>query len=138
MPIAVADCVVDTNVVSYMFRSDSRAEPYREYLAGKKIGLSFMSLAGLRSWAMLRDWGSNRVARLERLVRSMTIFYVDDALCDAWATIAVSAERAGRPITPADAWIAAPAWLDSIPLVTHNRRHFEAVAGLSLISLGGS
>jgi predicted nucleic acid-binding protein len=34
----------------------------------------------------------------------------------------------------ADAWIAATALLYEVPLITHNRRDYEGVAGLVLIS----
>jgi predicted nucleic acid-binding protein len=40
----------------------------------------------------------------------------------------------GRVIGTADAWIAATALLNNVPLVSHNRRDFEKVTGLKLIS----
>jgi tRNA(fMet)-specific endonuclease VapC len=38
------------------------------------------------------------------------------------------------PIAPADAWIAATAIVYRAPLITHNRKHFEGIAGLKVIS----
>ena len=35
-----------------------------------------------------------------------------------------------------DAWIAAVALRNGMPLVTHNRRHFEGIPGLTVISEG--
>jgi len=40
----------------------------------------------------------------------------------------------GHPIAPGDAWIAAAALAFRIPLVTHNRKHFEHVPGLIVVS----
>jgi predicted nucleic acid-binding protein len=130
----MADCVVDTNVVSYLFRGDTRADPYREFLAGKRLAISFMTVAELRSWALIRNWGAQRRTRLDWELRRFSIRYADDSLCEAWATIISNGDRMGRQITAADGWIAAPAWLDNIPLVTHNRRHFKAINELQIIS----
>ncbi|MGH9932211.1 MAG: type II toxin-antitoxin system VapC family toxin, partial [Pyrinomonadaceae bacterium] len=41
-------------------------------------------------------------------------------MCDSWAQAMTSARLRGRPIAPADAWVAATALLLDIPLVTHN------------------
>ena len=38
----------------------------------------------------------------------------------------------GRPVEPGDAWIAASALRQGIPLVTHNRTHFVRRSGLLL------
>jgi predicted nucleic acid-binding protein len=45
-----------------------------------------------------------------------------------------SARHNGRPISAADAWIAATALHLGAPLVTHNRSHFIGVDGLNVIS----
>jgi tRNA(fMet)-specific endonuclease VapC len=42
----------------------------------------------------------------------------------------------GRPVDPSDAWIAATAIRYNLPLVTHNRRHFDGITGLQVISEG--
>jgi len=130
----VVDCLIDTNIASYLFCGDTRAEPYRDYLAGKSIGASFMTIAELRHWTLARNWGAWRREQMEALLTRYTIFYADDDLCRAWAIIVAERERIGRPIDTADAWVAAPAWLLSIPLVTHNIRHFADIAGLQVIS----
>ncbi len=44
------------------------------------------------------------------------------------------AHKKGNPIDTADAWIASVALLFDIPLVTHNRRDFQNVANLTIIS----
>jgi len=49
-----------------------------------------------------------------------------------------SAKRNGRPIAPADAWVAATALHLGFPLVTHNRTHFLGVDGLTVLSESGS
>jgi tRNA(fMet)-specific endonuclease VapC len=41
--------------------------------------------------------------------------------------------QAGRIMSAEDSWIAATALRHGMPLVTHNRRHFENVPGLTVI-----
>src|ERR1017187_4819241 len=52
----------------------------------------------------------------------------------SYAQISNAAEARGRPIATADAFIAACARSLDIPLVTNNRRHFEGIEGLTVIS----
>jgi predicted nucleic acid-binding protein len=40
----------------------------------------------------------------------------------------------GRPISYHDAWIAAAGIRFGLPLVTHNRKHFEHLSDLRIIS----
>jgi predicted nucleic acid-binding protein len=40
----------------------------------------------------------------------------------------------GKPIAPADAWIAATSLLLDIPLVTHNGAHYAGIDDLRVIS----
>lgn len=122
-------CLLDTNIFSYLLRGDTRAEPCRAYLAGRQLGVSFQTVAELRRWAIERRWGSVRRRELARRLDRVVVYLVDDALMTAWAEITARLRPAGRPITDSDAWIAATAWTLDIPLVTHNRRHFEAIDG---------
>lgn len=39
--------VLDTDVVSYLFKGDTRAEAYRLHLRGKTLALSFMTVTKL-------------------------------------------------------------------------------------------
>lgn len=42
------------------------------------------------------------------------------------------ARRRGTTIAHVDAWVAATAQLEGLPLITNNVRHFGVVAGLTL------
>lgn len=56
------------------------------------------------------------------------------ALCQTYAELNAHLLKAGKPIGDNDLWIAATAIRHSIPLVSHNRKHYDAVPGLVLIS----
>jgi predicted nucleic acid-binding protein len=51
-----------------------------------------------------------------------------------WAAITTEASISGTPIAVGDAWIAATALLYDFDLVTHNRKDFEVVPGLRVVS----
>jgi tRNA(fMet)-specific endonuclease VapC len=125
--------VVDTDVIPYLFRRDTRAEIYRSYLAGADVAVSFMTVAELDRWALQRDWGLARLRRMADLLDQFTIVLADRDLCRVWAEVSDRARRRGRPIQTADAWIAATALALDVPLVTNNRDDFVGVPGLSLL-----
>jgi tRNA(fMet)-specific endonuclease VapC len=127
--------VVDTDVASYIFNWHSLAERYANTLRGSELILSFMSVAEVRMGAMSAGWGSNRRLLLEQFVHGFELFYADDDLCTVWARIRAEARVTGRAISPQDAWIAATALALDVPLATNNRRDFESVRNLRLVSL---
>lgn len=130
----IASVVVDTDVVSFTFKEDSRAALYRPHLDNRLTLISFMTLAELDRWVIEHNWGTTRRRRLENFLRDFMFCFCDRALCQKWAEAMSSTRRNGYPIETADAWIAATALLYEIPLVTHNRNHYLGVDGLTLIS----
>jgi len=125
--------VVDTDVVSYLFKADTRAEAYRPHLVGKTLVLSFMTVAELYRWAEQRNWGQNRCTALEQHLRNFVVYGCNRELCRTWARLMVQAQHSGRRLEFADGWIAATAILHGIPLVTHNQRDYEGRPGLQII-----
>ncbi|MEX0642964.1 MAG: PIN domain-containing protein [Pirellulales bacterium] len=126
--------VVDTDVVSFWFKGDTRAVGYRRHLIGKLLVIAFFSVAELDEWAVQRRWGAERRKRMERHLQRFLFFPVDRQLCQIWADVRESSRRAGRLITHADAWVAATALACGASLVTHNSGDYQGVTGLSLIS----
>ena len=127
--MTVNRAVVDTDVVSYVFKGDTRAALYETHLVGKLTIVSFVAIAELDRWELQHRWGEEKRARLRTFLHKYLISFGDCALCRKWAEAVVSAHRNGRPIGAADAWIAATALLHGIPLVTHNRAHYVGVEG---------
>jgi predicted nucleic acid-binding protein len=125
--------VIDTDVISYLFRGDSRAEPYRPYLVGTTLAVSFMTVAELDRWAIQRNWGAARQDRLAHFLEQFAIVLVDRALCRMWAEVGESARSHGRPIQTADAWIAATAISLGVPLLTYNHEDYVGVSDLVVL-----
>jgi predicted nucleic acid-binding protein len=128
------DLVVDTDVVSYLFRGDTRAELFVPILSDRTLTVSFMTVAELDRWAISRDWGPPRMAALEGFLRRFALLPFSRELCRRWAEAMDGARRQGRPIQTADAWIAATTLHLGVPLVTHNPSDYLGVVRLKVLS----
>jgi tRNA(fMet)-specific endonuclease VapC len=123
--------LVDTDVVSFIFKRDTRESLYRRHLDGKRVCIAFMTVAEVYEWAISHRWGKRRVEELRQELTRYVVLPYDDAVAWEWARVR---SIKGRPIESKDAWIAAAAVRHQLPLVTHNRRHFEGIPGLQVIS----
>jgi len=101
--------VVDTDVVSMLFKGDPRADRFRPHLTGRLLAISFMTLAELERWRLERNWGPVRIAELRQHLTAYAVLPADRELCTVWARTVVHARREGRTLQTADAWIAATA-----------------------------
>jgi tRNA(fMet)-specific endonuclease VapC len=126
--------IVDTDVVSMLFKGDTRALAYRVHVTGRLLGISFMTLAELERWSLERGWGPKRKLELAEHVTHYSVLPVSRELCLKWAQVTFAAKRKGRPVQTADAWIAASALYYQVPLITHNRSDYTFIEGLTLLS----
>ena len=127
--------VVDTDIVSFYFKEDSRFELYQADLDGKQLVISFMTLAELFYWQELRHWGERRRALMNDAIEAGFVIYpVHTELCKTWSRLRMQAHESGRVLDSADAWIAATAVQLGLPLASHNQRDFEYLPHLELIS----
>lgn len=126
--------LLDTNIVSFLLKGDSRARSYAPHLRGQILAISFMTVAELFQWAFVHDWGARRMSQLEASLQNYTVLPFDIALCRLWGEVRANCRAVGRPISPQDAWIAATALQHRMPLVTHNPADFEAIEELELIT----
>jgi hypothetical protein len=53
--------VLDTDVVSFLFKSHSRAQAYLPHLRDRQWLISFMTEAELEQWALLSNWHAKRM-----------------------------------------------------------------------------
>jgi tRNA(fMet)-specific endonuclease VapC len=80
--------IVDTDVASFLFKEDTRAELYKPHLIQVVASISFMTLAELEQWAIVHKWGARQRGELLQFIRSQ--FVVIDstaALCRKWAEV---------------------------------------------------
>jgi len=129
--------LVDTNIISYAYNEHSLWEVYQPILEEKQLLVAAQSVAELRFGALFKNWGERKRRRLEVLLSSFVVVHTDDDICSAWARVRSEALTKGRPIGAGDAWIAATARALEIPLVTHNRRDFDFLENITIISESG-
>lgn len=75
--------VIDTDVISFLFKRDTRSSLYLPHLKNRAWLLAFMSEAEIERWALQAAWGPDRVAKarvlFDRFIRvpsSRDLIYV--------------------------------------------------------------
>ena len=126
--------VVDTDVVSFLFKSHSLAPAYQTILAGRPLAVSLITLAEIEYGMEVKNWGANRRDLMRRFLGRFTPLLPDTETARLWARIKSAREKKGRPITFADTWIAAAALQLNVPLVTHNARDYAGIQNLVVLT----
>jgi predicted nucleic acid-binding protein len=126
--------VVDTDVVSFLFKNDSRAQLYLPLMRNRDLLVSFMTEAELEQWILLANWGVDRVRRVRIFMTGFASVPSSRDLILQWAGVMVAARANGRRIEAADAWIAATALLYGAALLTHNPKDYLGLPNLSVLS----
>jgi len=126
--------IVDTDVVSLLFKRDTRAVAFRPPITGRLLGISFMTLAELERWSLERNWGLRRKLELAQHLTRYAVLPVSRELCVRWAEVSFAAKKRGRPIQTADGWIAASALHYQVPIITNNQDDYSFVDGLVVLS----
>src|ERR1700730_8910915 len=108
--------VLDTDVVSFLFKCDSRAQSYIQDLHNRQWLVSLMTEAELQQWALLANWNAQRIS-LRTFLQRFAVIPSSRDLVLKWAEVMVAGRRSGRRIENADAWIAATALLYEAPLL---------------------
>jgi predicted nucleic acid-binding protein len=126
--------VVDTDVVSFLFKNHSLAPTYQAILVGRPLAVSLITLAEIEYGMEAKNWGATRRDLMRRFLARFTPLLPDTETARTWARIKSGCEKKGRPITFADAWIAAAALQLNVPLVTHNVSDYTAVDTLTIVT----
>ena len=134
-PTASNDVLVDTDVFSFLMKSkDTRRTLYEPHVRGKRMCVSFVTVAELYYWAHARNWGQRKVDDLKVRLRSVVIVPFDQKLCMTYAELKAKTSAAGSAVAANDLWIAACAVRHALSLISNNRKHFENIPRLMLIS----
>jgi predicted nucleic acid-binding protein len=81
-----------------------------------------------------KNWGASRRDLMHRFLARFTPLLPDTETARVWARIKCGSEKKGKPISFADAWIAAAAVQLNVPPATHNARDYAAVESLVLLT----
>jgi predicted nucleic acid-binding protein len=129
---ATTPVVVDTDVVSFVFKTHALAAAY--ILAGRSLAVSLITLAEIEYGMEAKNWGTARRDMMRRFLARFTVLLPDAETARVWARIKSGCDKKGRPIAFADAWIAAAAVQLNIPLVTHNASDYRSVENLTILT----
>jgi predicted nucleic acid-binding protein len=126
--------LLDTDVFSYLMKpNDSRAALYRPHIKDKTVAVSFVTVGELYYGAQKRQWSHKSIQSLEDRLKAVVIVPYDAELCRVYARTR-AAIATGFTVAPNDLWIASCAIRHGVPLITNNRRHFERIPRLTIIS----
>ena len=131
--------VVDTNVVSYIYRNDAIARPYLDILVGYRAVISFQTYEEILFGVLINNWGHRRKEEIVQYIDAA--YHVVESTLDMiriCAELRAESRRRGRGLNHPDAWIAATAVLLNCPLLSHDR-DFGDLPGLEVIhcEIGG-
>ena len=129
--------LVDTDVFSFFIRQrDTRADLYLPHIQNRLAVLSYVTIGELYFWAEARNWGVERRKLLEERIRDTTVIRYDLEVCRTYARLkhGLSTPAGTHRVSgDNDLWLAACAVRHELPLITHNRRHFEGIPALDII-----
>lgn len=126
--------LLDTDVFSYLMRpKDARGDAYRHHVKGKTVAISFVTVGELYYGAEKRKWSGKTLQNLQERLKAVVVVPYDAELCRTYGRVRASLP-AGIVVAANDLWIAACAIRHAIPLITNNRKHFERIPGLTLVS----
>ena len=74
--------VVDTDIVSYIFKKDTRSELYEPHLIQAPKFISFMTFAELRRWKFQSNWSEIKNEKFGKLLSAYGVVYADEELCN--------------------------------------------------------
>lgn len=128
--------LLDTNILSFILRNDTRAEKYAPFIEGRIPVISFVTVAEMYFGAYKGKWGARSFRELESFLRKYVVIEFNYQICREWGVIKAQLEEIGRPVEDDnDIWIAATARVTEIPLITHNPKHFINIPNLKLITV---
>ena len=125
--------LVDTNVISEWVkpRPDAGVITWMDEVDEDRVFISVVSLAELRHGVERMAAGARRRRLDEWLKEELPqrfegrILSIDPTVAEAWGRIVARCEKAGRPISAIDGFIAATAEAHDLILITRNVSDFE-------------
>ena len=123
--------IADTDIlIDYLNGKAPAADRVAELIAAESLQTSSINCFELLSGAR----PGKRGERARDLVENIPVLPLDLASAKRAAAIRQSLEGGGEAIGMADSLIAGIALANDLPLLTRNRKHFEEIEGLRLVS----
>jgi tRNA(fMet)-specific endonuclease VapC len=96
----------------------------------EELAVTAISVGELTHGAYKSSRAADNLARVDVLLAAVTILPYDESAARQYGPLKAELERAGMRLSDLDLQIASIALQHGVPLVTHNRQHFERVPDL--------
>ncbi len=127
--------LLDTDWVVHCLHGVARVTARLDRLMPEGVGLSIVSMAELYQGVFFSTDPDGNELALHRFLAGIEVVPVDDAVCQIFARERGRLRAAGTPIGDFDLLIGSTAIRHDLTLLTNNRRHFERIRGLNILSV---
>ena len=127
--------LLDTDWVVHCLHGIVRVTTRLDQLMPDGVGLSIVSMAELYQGVFFSTDPDGNERALRRFLAGIDIMALDDEVCRIFARERGRLRAAGTPIGDFDLLIGATALRYGLTLLTNNRKHFERVQGLRILSV---
>ena len=127
--------LVDTDWIILHFRGERRVARRIEDLTSEGIGLSVVSMGELYEGVYRASDPPGSESALRVILSDVDIVPIDDEVCRIFGQQRGRLRANNALISDSDLWIGATAMRHNLTLLTNNRRDFERMRGLSIVSV---
>ena len=127
--------LLDTDWAIHYLHGVERVVAYVDGRITEGVGLSIVSIAEIYEGVIYSSDPHGSEAALRDLLVGVDVISIDDEICRVFATERVRLRSAGNLVGDFDLLIGATAIRHDLTLLTNNRRHFERMDGLRIVSV---
>ncbi len=127
--------LVDTDwIIDHLCGIESVTQKLRE-LEPEGLAISVISLAELYEGVHYSRDPIRSKTSLQKFVTGVVVLPIDEEICNLFGKERGRLRKLGRTVGDCDLFIACTAICNSLTLCTNNRRHFQMVEGIKLLSI---
>ena len=127
--------LVDTDWIIRHFRGDQEVARRIEELSPEGIGISVVSMGELYEGVYKASDPTRNEEALQLVLSGIDVVHIDDEVCRIYGQQSGRLRATNALPGNNDIWIGATALRHDLTLLTNNRRHFEGMEGLTIVSM---
>ena len=127
--------LADTDWVIHALHGNRAVIRRLEELTHDGIGISIISIAELYQGVFYSNDPLGNELRLQEFLSGYDVVQLDDEICREFARERGRLKAAGTPIGDLDILIGCAALRHGLTLLSNNRRHFQRLQGLTIMSV---
>ena len=127
--------LIDTNWVVHCLHGVARVTARLDQLMPEGVGLSIVSMAELYQGVFFSTNPEGNERALDQFLAGIDVVPIDDDVCRMFTRERGRLRAAGTPIGDFDLLIGSTAIRHDLTVLTNNRRHFERVQELRILSV---